>query len=104
MEIHGDDAQGKPGLEVIVGMQCHDGVHRALVAFRPEVRGVGDGRREHAAEFSEDLAAVGGEGVGVGGVGMHGAWFLWGNQKRWVLMVLKSMLVAPPPHTATKDA
>ena len=108
VEIHGDDPQRKPGLEVIVGMQRHDGGHRALVAFRPEVRGVGDGGGEHAAEFSEDLAAVGGEGVGVRGVGMHGSLVPVGNQKRWALVLLISTLyilsVAIIPSGGSSDA
>ena len=79
MGIHGDDPHGKPGLEGIAGMQCFDGVHRLLVAFRPQVRGVGDGRGKLAAQTSEDFAAAGGGGVGVGGVEGHGArWFLLG--------------------------
>jgi hypothetical protein len=53
-------------------MQCFDGVHRLLVASRPEVRGVGDGRGKLAAQPSEDFASVGGGGVGEGDVEGHG--------------------------------
>ena len=62
----------KPGLEGIAGMQCFDGVHRVLVAFRRCVRGVGDGRGKLAAQASEDFASAGGGGVGEGGVEGHG--------------------------------
>ena len=69
--IHGDDPHRQQGLEGIVGMQCCDGVHRVFVAFRPEVRGVGDGRGKLAAQAGKDFAAVGGEGVGMGELGVH---------------------------------
>ena len=73
VSIHGDDAQGKPGLEVIVEVQCHDGVHRALgpIARRSGVPATDGGSMPQSS--SEDRATVGGEGVGIGGVGMHGS-------------------------------
>ena len=87
--IQGDGPHGKQGLEGIAGMQCCDGVHRVFVAFRPEVRGVGDGRGSsphRRAKISQRLAA---RASGWGSSEGIGAWFLWGNQGKLVLRETK---------------
>jgi hypothetical protein len=91
---HLHDAHGEAEFEVILGVQDGDGVDRAPVARRAGLGRVGDRWRQMLVEEGADLTGAGAGDVGVAGVGVHeGLAPAGGDQGRWVLVWLMSMLV-----------